>query len=74
MLILMRPTRSPQFGYLYTLFTTELLGSTCYCLCGFVSHPVFRDSGVNIITKCARNKSYTYDDSWYINECHNINI
>jgi hypothetical protein len=27
-----------------------------------------------IITKCVRNKSYTYDDSWYRNECHNINI
>jgi hypothetical protein len=27
-----------------------------------------------IITKCARNKSDTYDDSWYRNECHNINI
>jgi hypothetical protein len=35
-LILMGPNRSPQLGYLYTLFTTELLGSTCYCfLCGF---------------------------------------
>jgi hypothetical protein len=30
MLILMGPNRSPQFGYLYTLFTTELLGSTYY--------------------------------------------
>jgi hypothetical protein len=30
MLILMGPNRSPHFGYLYTLFTTELLGSTCY--------------------------------------------
>ena len=29
-LILMGPNRSPQFGYLSTLFTTELLGSTCY--------------------------------------------
>jgi hypothetical protein len=27
-----------------------------------------------IITKCARNKSYTYDDSWYRNEYQNINI
>jgi hypothetical protein len=27
-LILMGPNRSPQFGYLYTLFTTKLLGST----------------------------------------------
>jgi hypothetical protein len=30
-LILIGPNRSAQFGYLYTLFTTELLGSTCYC-------------------------------------------
>jgi hypothetical protein len=27
-----------------------------------------------IITKCARIKSHTYDDSWYIYECHIINI
>jgi hypothetical protein len=27
-LIFMGPNRSPQFDYLYTLFTTELLGST----------------------------------------------
>jgi hypothetical protein len=33
-----------------------------------------QDPGVNIITRCARTKSYTYDDSWYRNECHNINI
>jgi hypothetical protein len=25
-------------------------------------------------TKCARIKSHTYDDSWYRNECHIINI
>jgi hypothetical protein len=37
-------------------------------------HQGFRDTGAKIITKCARNKSYTYDDSWYRNECHNINI
>jgi hypothetical protein len=30
-LILMGPNRSPSFGHLYTLFTTELLGSICYC-------------------------------------------
>jgi hypothetical protein len=28
-----------------------------------------QDLGANIITKCARTKSYTYDDSWYRNEC-----
>jgi hypothetical protein len=33
--ILMEPNRSPQFGYLYTLFTTELLGSTYYCFMWF---------------------------------------
>jgi hypothetical protein len=27
----MGPNRLPQFDYLYTLFTTEFLGSTCYC-------------------------------------------
>jgi hypothetical protein len=27
-----------------------------------------------IITKCARIKSHTYDDSWYGNECHIIYI
>jgi hypothetical protein len=41
-----------------------------------MSHPDFRGPkpGREIITKCARIKSCTYDDSWYINECHNINI
>jgi hypothetical protein len=34
-LIFMGPNRSPQFGYLYTLFTTELFGSTCYCFMWF---------------------------------------
>jgi hypothetical protein len=28
--ILMGPNRSSNFGYLYTLFTPELLGSLCY--------------------------------------------
>jgi hypothetical protein len=28
----------------------------------------------NIITKCAGTKSYTYDDSWYRNECHIFTI
>jgi hypothetical protein len=37
-------------------------------------HPGFRDPGVDIITKCAAIKSHTYDDLWYRNECHNINI
>jgi hypothetical protein len=30
--------------------------------------------GHEIITKCARIKSHTYDDSWYRNKCHIINI
>jgi hypothetical protein len=34
-LILMGPNRLPYFGYLYTLFTTELLDSTCYCFMWF---------------------------------------
>jgi hypothetical protein len=41
-----------------------------------VSHPDFRGPkpGREIITKCARIKSHTFDDSWYRNECHIINI
>jgi hypothetical protein len=41
-----------------------------------LSHPDFRGPKPEheIITKCAMIKSYTYDDSWYRNECHNINI
>jgi hypothetical protein len=27
-----------------------------------------------IITKCDRIKSHTYDDSWYRNECHILDI
>jgi hypothetical protein len=38
---------------------------------GFQGH---QDQGASILTKCARTKSYTYDDSWYRNECHIINI
>jgi hypothetical protein len=34
-LILMGPNRLPYFDYLYTLFSTELLGSTCYCFMWF---------------------------------------
>jgi hypothetical protein len=33
--ILIGPNRSSWFGYLYTLFTTKLLGSTCYCFMWF---------------------------------------
>jgi hypothetical protein len=33
-----------------------------------------QNPGANIITKCARTKSHTYDDSWYRNECHIIYI
>jgi hypothetical protein len=39
-----------------------------------MSHPGFRDPGMNIITKCAETKSHTYDDSWYRNECHIFTI
>jgi hypothetical protein len=38
---------------------------------GFRGH---QDPGANIITRCARTKSYTYEDSWYRNKCHNMNI
>jgi hypothetical protein len=34
-LILMGPNRSPKFGHLNTLFTTELLGIICYCFMRF---------------------------------------
>jgi hypothetical protein len=42
----------------------------------FMSHPCFRGPkpGREIITKCARTKSHTYDDSWYRNECHIFTI
>jgi hypothetical protein len=33
-----------------------------------------QDLGANAITKCARTKSHTYDDSWYRNECHIFTI
>jgi hypothetical protein len=39
-----------------------------------VSHPGFRGLGANIITRCAGTKSHIYDESWYINECHNFII
>jgi hypothetical protein len=41
---------------------------------GEVSHPRFRDPGVNIITRCAGTKSHTFGESWYRNECHNFII
>jgi hypothetical protein len=34
-LILMGPNSSPQFGYLYTLFTTKLFGLPATALCDF---------------------------------------
>jgi hypothetical protein len=39
-----------------------------------VSHPGFKGPKLEreISTKCARIKSHTYDDSWYINECHTL--
>jgi hypothetical protein len=33
-----------------------------------VLHPGFRDPGANIIPRCARTKSHTYDELWYRNE------
>jgi hypothetical protein len=33
-----------------------------------------QDPGANIITKCARTKSHTYDESWHRIECHNFTI
>jgi hypothetical protein len=42
-------------------------------LISLLSHPDLRaNPGVNLI--CARIKSHTYDDSWYINECHIFTI
>jgi hypothetical protein len=40
----------------------------------FVPTLGFRDPGANIITRCVGTKSYTYDESWYRNECYNFNI
>jgi hypothetical protein len=34
---------------------------------GFQGH---QDLGANIITRCARTKSHTYDESWHMIECH----
>jgi hypothetical protein len=52
-----------------------------YSLCwrvvsSWLSHLDFRGPkpGREIITKCARIKSHTYDDSWHRNKCHIINI
>jgi hypothetical protein len=41
-----------------------------------MSHPDFRGPkpGREIHQVCARIKSHTYDDSWYKNKCHIINI
>jgi hypothetical protein len=41
---------------------------------GGLSHLGFRDPDANIITRCARTKSHTYDESWYRNECYNFTI
>jgi hypothetical protein len=34
---------------------------------GFQGH---QDPDANIITRCARTKSHTYDESWHRIECH----
>jgi hypothetical protein len=42
-----------------------------------LSHPGFEGTktpGANIITKCARTKYHTYDESCYRNECHIFTI
>jgi hypothetical protein len=53
--------------------TIVLLASLCR---DELSHPDFRGPkpGREIIAKCARTKSNTYDESWYINECHIFTI
>jgi hypothetical protein len=33
-----------------------------------------QDPGMNIITRCARTKSHTYDESWHKIECHIFTI
>jgi hypothetical protein len=33
-----------------------------------------QDPGANIITRCARTKSHTYDESWHRIECHIFTI
>jgi hypothetical protein len=38
---------------------------------GFQGH---QDPGANIITRCARTKSHTYDESWHMIECHIFTI
>ena len=60
------------FGnYLYLVTFNKILTNFKAML---MSHSGFRDPGVGIITKCARTKSHTYDDSRYRNECHIFTI
>jgi hypothetical protein len=42
-------------------------------LWGYVT-PGFRGPNSGAIHMYARINSHTYDDSWYINECHIFNI
>jgi hypothetical protein len=51
----------------------NLVGTRSILWMSFLSHPNLKaNSGVNKM--CARIKSHTYDDSWYINECHILTI
>jgi hypothetical protein len=43
----------------------------CTVTPGFQGH---QDPGANIITRCARTKSHTYDESWHKIECHIFTI
>jgi hypothetical protein len=66
--------RRLPFSTLYCLGLESVSIQDFHSLHSILSHQGFRDPSVNIITKCARIKFYTYDDSWYRNECHIINI
>jgi hypothetical protein len=67
-----------SFGVLVLLYVVTIYGNNTRFLCILItclntfslSHSDFRDPGANAITRCVRTKSYTYDDSWYRNECH----
>jgi hypothetical protein len=45
--------------------------SVAHCHTRILGH---QDPGANIITRCARTKSHTYDESWHRIECHIFTI
>ena len=56
------------------MFRGYMLDAMWQAIVELMSHPGFRDPGANIITRCAETKSHTYDQTWYINKCHNFTL